>query len=153
MATKLLPTLPLEPTKYPSSLECLTNLCAIKYIGSNPPPIIPPSSFLTFLSIVSSSSKPSSSLQCFLTYSFTKLLTQSNPSTNVLCKFSNNFSSSSLVERSEYSSLIFSFQHLYTIFPYNSVAILSSILCGKFSPYQSLALANTRSVTTLGQSR
>ena len=62
LATKDDPTDPLEPTKYPSSLDFQTNFCAIIYITENPFFIIEPNSFSNLFSTISGKGSPYISL-------------------------------------------------------------------------------------------
>ncbi len=58
VATKELPTLPLEPTRYPSSTDFHTNFCAMMYITAKPLVMMEWSSFFSLASTISGNSGP-----------------------------------------------------------------------------------------------
>ena len=101
--------------------------------------MIPPNSFFTFLFKESSFNSPSSSVHLLFKYSLNISLTLSNPAIMASCTIPNTFLSNSSLLISLSSSDTLSLKHLYTMSPYNSFAIRSSILYGSGLPYQDAA--------------
>ena len=69
-ATNDEPTEPLEPTKYPSSFDFSTNLCAIIYNVENPFFMIESNSLFSLACTISGSGSPYSSFALFSQVSF-----------------------------------------------------------------------------------